>query len=295
MSLSFAEVSQAGARAVADLGDSIVRVEGRRRHGASGIVWAADGLILAANHTVRRDRVVVGLADGSELEAEIVGRDSGTDVALLRIPAQDLKPATWVSEEDVGVGSLVYAVARPGQTVQASLGTLSAVGGPWRSGGGGKVSHFLRLDLVMYPGFSGGAVLGAGGVVGMATSGFTREGGIALGRTTVTPIVESILEHGEVRRGYLGVGLQSVNLPGGLAAELGQEQGLLLNSVESEGPAEKSGLVVGDILVELEGERLQRADDLALVLQNAQPGSSVHARRVRGGQLEEIEVTVGAR
>lgn len=296
MTVDFKAVSEGMAAVVAAAGQSVVRVDARRRHPASGIVWSAEGVIVTANHVVRRDSVRVGLPDGSETEATLAGRDPGIDLAVLRIPQEGLTPADWAAEEALGVGALVLALGRPGQSVQASLGILSAIGGEWRTHGGGQASHFVRPDLVMYPGFSGGPLVGGDGrVIGLATSALTREGGIALTWATVEPAVASLLEHGSVRRGYLGVGVQPVRLPPQLGAELGQETGLLLHSVEPDSPAEEAGLLVGDILVTLDGEAVGSPDDLAVLLRGPRVGQEVPGRIVRGGSAQELTVTIGVR
>lgn len=297
MSTDFATISKAAAAVVAQAGQSVVRVDARRRHPASGIVWSADGLILTAHHVVRRDdEISVGLADGSELPATLVGRDPSTDLALLRVTASGLAAAQWRDEGSLGVGELVLALGRPGQSVQASLGAISALGGAWRSLGGGKVSHYIRPDLVMYPGFSGGPLIdGEGKVIGLATSALTREGGIALSATTAKLVVETLLTHGRMRRGYLGVGVQPAKLPAAVAASLERETGVLFNSIEADSPAAAAGLLVGDILVALDGEAVERPEDLTLLLQGSQVGQTISAQLVRGGSLTEISVTVGER
>lgn len=297
MSTDFATISKSAAAVVAQASQSVVRVDARRRHPASGIVWSADGLILTAHHAVRRDdEIRVGLADGRELPATLVGRDPSTDLALLRVDAAGLTAGEWREEESLGVGELVLALGRPGQNVQASLGVISALGGAWRSVGGGKVSHYIRPDLVMYPGFSGGPLIdGEGKVIGLATSALTREGGIALSAATVQPVVEALLTHGRMRRGYLGVGVQPAKLPAGVAESLERETGVLLNSIEADSPAAAADLLVGDILVALDGEAVERPEDLTLLLQGSQVGQTVAAQIVRGGTLAELSVTVGER
>ncbi len=297
MSTDFATISRAAASVVAQASQSVVRVDARRRHPASGIVWSSDGLILTAHHAVRRDdEIRVGLADGRELPATLVGRDPSTDLALLRVEATGLTAAEWREEGSLGVGELVLALGRPGQNVQASLGVISALGGAWRSMGGGKVSHYIRPDLVMYPGFSGGPLIdGAGNVIGLATSALTREGGIALSAATAKPVVETLLTHGRMRRGYLGVGVQPAKLPAAVVESLERETGVLLNSIEIDSPAAAAGLLVGDILVALDGEAVERPEDLTLLLQGSQVGQTVSAQLVRGGNLTEISVTVGER
>jgi S1-C subfamily serine protease len=297
MATDFKAVSMGIADVVAEAANHVVRVNARRRYPASGIVWSADGLIVTANHVVRHeDEIIVGLPGGDEVKATLVGRDPSTDLALLRAETAGLQPADWVDESDIRVGALVLAVGRPGANVEASLGILSAVGGAWRTGGGGKVSHFIKPDLVMYPGFSGGALVGGdGGVVGLVSSALLRDSGVALPAPTVKPVVETLLAHGHMGRGYLGVGVQVVRLPAPVAEDLGQKTGLLITSIESDSPAEAGDLLVGDILVSFDGEPLRQPDDLSALLMGGRAGQTVNSRIVRGGVLQDRSLAVGQR
>ena len=296
MSTDFKAISDGMVAVVKSAGQSVVQVDARRRYPASGIVWSADGVIVTANHVVRNDSIRVGLPDGSKVEATLVGRDSGIDLAVLRVESDGLTAIEWTPEAELSVGALVLALGRPGQTAQASLGILSAIGGEWRIHGGGQVSHYVRPDLVMYPGYSGGPIVGGDGrIVGLATSALNREGGIALTQATVAPTVASLLKHGSVRQGYLGVGVQTVHLPTSLKKESGQETGVLLNSVEPDSPAESGGLVLGDILVTLDGEAVHSPDDLAVVLRGSRVGKEVLLRIIRGGVVKEVAVEIRVR
>lgn len=296
MSTDFKAISDGMVAVVKSAGQSVVQVDARRRYPASGIVWSADGVIVTANHVVRNDSIRVGLPDGSKVEATLVGRDSGIDLAVLRVESDGLTAIEWTPEAELSVGALVLALGRPGQTAQASLGILSAIGGEWRIHGGGQVSHYVRPDLVMYPGYSGGPIVGGDGrIVGLATSALNREGGIALTQATVAPTVASLLKHGSVRQGYLGVGVQTVHLSTSLRKESGQETGVLLNSVEPDSPAESGGLVLGDILVTLDGEAVHSPDDLAVVLRGSRVGKEVPLRIIRGGVVQEVAVEIRVR
>ena len=296
MSTDFKAISDGMVAVVKSAGQSVVQVDARRRYPASGIVWSADGVIVTANHVVRNDSIRVGLPDGSKVEATLVGRDSGIDLAVLRVESDGLTAIEWTPEAELSVGALVLALGRPGQTAQASLGILSAIGGEWRIHGGGQVSHYVRPDLVMYPGYSGGPIVGGDGrIVGLATSALNREGGIALTQATVAPTVASLLKHGSVRQGYLGVGVQTVHLSTSLRKESGQETGVLLNSVEPDSPAESGGLVLGDILVTLDGEAVHSPDDLAVVLRGSRVGKEVPLQIIRGGVVQEVAVEIRVR
>ena len=296
MSTEFNAVSSGVEAVVVSAGQSVVQVDARRRYPASGIVWSEEGVIVTANHVVRRDSVHVGLPDGRKVDAVLIGRDPSIDLAALRVKENGLAAAKWTPEEDLNLGALVVAVGRPGPRLEVSLGILSAVGGAWRTRGAGQADSFVRADLVMYPGFSGGPIVGADGrIVGMATSSLGREGGIALTKATVGPVVASLLAHGSVRWGYLGVGTQTARLPASVVEELGQETGVLLNSVESDSPAERGGLVVGDILVGLDGEKIDSPEALAIALRGNRAGRETRLQIVRGGAAREVVVELGVR
>jgi len=277
-------------------GPAIVRVEGRRRLPASGIVWSDDGIVVTAHHVVERDdRIGVGLADGNKVDAELVGRDPTTDLAVLRVEGAQPSSAKSAQVDDLSVGHLVLALGRPGRTVQATLGIVSALGTSWRTAAGGTIDRYLQTDVVMYPGFSGGPLVDADGkVLGLNTSAL-RGVSLTIPSLTVDRVVESILSHGRVQRGYLGVGVQPVNLPEALAEELGQETGLIIISVEAGSPAEAGGLTLGDTLLSVHGEPVRRLDDLLSLLSGELVGEEVLIRILRGGESGEQKVTVGER
>lgn len=297
MSSALQSLSDGLAAAVETAGRSVVQVDARRRRPASGIVWSADGLIVTANHVVEtEDEIGVGLPDGRTVSASLVGRDLATDVALLRAAADGLQPAAWVEADALRVGQIVLAVARPGPGVQATLGVVSMVGPAWRTGAGGLVDHLLVTDVVMYPGFSGGALVDVvGRAVGMNDSALMRGASPALPVATLRRTVEALLAHGRVKRGYLGVSTQRVRLPAALQSRLGQETGLLIVTVLPDSPAERYGLFLGDTIVAVAGEPVQRHDDLVSKLSGDRVGQAVPIRVVRGGQVVEVAVVVGER
>lgn len=291
------QVSNGFAAAVEGASPAVVRVDARRRFPASGIVWSGDGVIVASHHTVRRDEgITVGLADGRTVAASLVGRDPSTDLAVLRVQAGDLRPPTWADGATLRVGQLVLALGRPDNAIQASLGVLSALEDGWRTPAGGYVDRYILSDLVMYPGFSGGPLLSAAGeVIGLNTSALLRGASLTVPAATLRRVVEALLAHGRVRRGFLGIGSQPVRLPDALAATLGQETGLLLVSVEPGSPADQAGLLLGDTLVALGDQRIRHMDDLQAALSADRVGQTVTARIVRGGEVQERPVTIGER
>jgi S1-C subfamily serine protease len=297
MSELLASLSDALAGIVESTGQGVVRVEARRRLPASGVVWSPDGVIVTAHHVVRQDDAIgVGLSTGETVTATLVGRDPTTDLAVLRVGATGLIAPEWGAPDDLKVGHLVLALGRPGRTVQATLGIVSALGEGWSTPAGGQVDRYLQTDVVMYPGFSGGPLVGASGrVLGLNTSALLRGISLALPAPTVRRVVETLLSHGRMRRGYLGVGAQVVRLPASVAETCGQETGLLLVSVKPESPAERAGLLLGDAIVGLDNQPVRHMDDLTALLSGDRIGSSVPMRIVRSGQLQELKVVIDER
>lgn len=296
MSSVLASLSDGLAAAVEIAGQSTLRIEARRRMPASGIAWSADGLIVTADHAVEQDEnIVVGLPDGQSVAAALIGRDPTTDLALLRASAA-LQPPAWVEPDTLRVGQLALALGRPGQTVQATLGIISALGEGWRTAAGGAIDRYLQTDVVMYAGFSGGPLVNvAGQVVGLNSSALLRGVSPAIPAPTLRRVVATLLAHGRVRRGYLGVSTQRVRLPASLAEQVGQETGLLVGSVVADSPAERGGLFLGDTIVAVAGEPVRHHDDLLAKLSGDRVGQAVSLRIVRGGQVQQISVTLGER
>lgn len=296
MATALTELSDALATAVENAGKSVVRVKGRRRLGASGIVWRDDGTIVTANHVVKRNEgVTVTLPDGASHKATVVGRDASTDLAVLRVEGERFIPAEH--SEDLKVGHLVLALGRPGQTVQATLGIISALGTEsWRTPMGGEVDRYLQTDVVMYPGFSGGPLINTQGqLLALNSSALVRGVSVAVPVATVSQVVSSLVEHGRIQRGYLGISTQPVRLPSSVAEELGQDSGLLIVGVEADSPADKGGLVLGDAIVDLDGNRVRHHDDLLNLLSGERVGRKTPVRILRGGQLQTVNVTIGER
>jgi S1-C subfamily serine protease len=287
------------ATAVETAGAATVTVNARRRLPATGIVWNADGLVVTANHVVERDDdITIGLPDGRTVPATLVGRDSGSDLALLKIDAGELTAAPR-AEEEVRPGHLVLAVGRPGPSgPMASFGVVSVIGGPWRTQRGATVEGFIRADVAMLPGFSGGPLVDAQGrIIGLNSSHLGRGGGMTIPAAAIDTIVESLQTHGKVRRGFLGIGAQSVNIPAALAKGAGieQEQGLVIVGVEAGGPAERDGLYLGDVIVAVNGKPVSTVEGLQDSLSGDLVGTKAEITILRGGARQTVAVTVGER
>jgi S1-C subfamily serine protease len=289
--------SQALAEAVDKAGHGVVQIKARRRLPASGIVWSSEGVLITANHVVERDdRIEVQLADGKKIKAELAGRDATTDVAVLRLKAKGLTPLEWADLDGLSVGHLVLGLGRPRGDVMASLGIVSKLADGLQTRAGGRVEPALQTDLVMYPGFSGGALIDASGrLLGMNTSAFLRGASMAIPTRTLDRVAESLLEHGRVRRAYLGIGAQPVRLPEDMAQAAGQETGLLAVSVEPGSPADQGGLLLGDALFGLDGEKVAKLEELLSLLSDQRVGKKVPVSIVRAGKQVELTVTLGER
>lgn len=297
MTNAFLDLSNALTAMTVTAGSSIVRVEGRRRLPASGIIWSADGLIITANHVVTRDdNIRVGLPEGQTVPATLVGRDPSTDTAVLRVAAANLTPLEEANKQEIVVGGLVLALGRPGQNVQATLGVVSALGGSWRTSMGGQLDCYLQTDVLMYPGFSGGALVeGNGRLLGLNSSALMGGVSLAIPTATLHRVVETLTVHGRMRRGYLGVSTQQVKLPQALREELGQKTGLLIVSSETDSPAGQAGLGLGDTIVRLDGEEVRDHEDLLTLLSSDRVGRATPIQVIRGGQIVEVSVTIGER
>jgi S1-C subfamily serine protease len=273
---------------------AIVTVHARRRLPSTGIHWRP-GVIVTADHTVRAEEdITVTTPDGRALPAVLAGRDPGTDLAVLTV--KDAGSATAAVGDDTAlkVGHLVLAL---GYGPRASWGVISAVGPRWRSWRGGEIERLVRLDLTLYPGFSGGPLVDAAGrVVGLNTSGLARDARLAVPATTVTRVADELLRTGHVSRGYLGLGMQPVRLPEPLRGQLGltRETGLMVVTVEPDGPAARAGVLLGDVLVALDGAPVGDLDDVQAQLGSDRIGIAIPAVLVRAGARTELSIIVGA-
>jgi S1-C subfamily serine protease len=291
-------LSKTLADAAEKAGASTVLVHGRRRMPSSGIAYA-DDLVLTADHTIEHEGdISVMLPDGTELEAEIAGRDPSTDLALLRL-SQKGAAATDVLKQEVRVGELVLALGRPSsQGIEASLGVVSAINGPVRTRRGGMIEKFIRTDAIPLPGFSGGPLVnGDGLVIGINTSGLSHGMLLTLPVSLAWKVAKNLAEHGSIKRGYLGISSQTVEIPKSSTDLLDRSQktGLLVSHIEGDSPAADSDLLVGDIIVGINTTPVEDHDALAGLLVGDVVGTPVTVEILRGGKLSAVSVTVGER
>ncbi len=267
---------------------SVVAIYGGGRVPSSGVHWKP-GVIVTAEHSLRRDEdLKLGLHDGRVVTAEFAGRDPGSDLAVLKFDAGALPVIATGGESRTG--DIVVAVGRHREIgACAALGIVSVIGPGWNTWRGGRVDQFVRLDVSLYPGSSGAAVVNTRGeAVGIATSVLSRIAPVAIPRVTVDRVTNDLLKRGRVARGYLGVGLQPVPLP----EELGSA-GMIVLSVEKDSPASKAGLVVGDIFVSLNSRPVKDTREVQGLLASENIGKTFPASIVRGGKRSDISITIG--
>jgi len=299
MSSALQSLSDDLAAAVEAASRSVVAVHARRRIPSSGVVWR-EGIVVTAHHTVQReDGITVSLDDGTAVGATLVGRDPSTDLAVLRLePGAGTVAQHPADGEEIRVGQLVLALGRPGAAVTAAMGVVSATGGEWRTWHGGRIDRFVRLDLAIYDGFSGGPLVDAQGrVLGINSSGLARAAAMTIPARTVERVATQLLETGHVRRGFMGVGVQPVRLPAGTvrAHALGRDVGLMVISVEEGAPAHAAGVSLGDIIVAFDGTAVSDPSELLGALSGERVGKPVSLRILRGGAPQDVTVTVGER
>jgi S1-C subfamily serine protease len=275
----------------------VVAVNARHRMPSSGVHWQ-QGVVVTADHTVKRDEeITVTLPDNRTVSATLVGRDSSTDLALLKLSVE-LPTAEICDVSSLKVGHIVLALGRSGDGISASYGVISALGGGWRTWSGGQIDQFVRPDLRLYPGFSGGPLVDISGrVIGINTSGLTRRMDVVIPTSTINRVVDQLLATGRVARGYLGVGMQPVRLPDTLKSKLNLAAlgGVIVVNVELDGPAEKAGVLIGDVLIALDSTPVSDTGDVLAMLKSERVGKTISAQIIRGGTLIELAIAVGER
>lgn len=282
----------AGAAERADRG--LVHVAGPCRGGASGSVFSSEGVIVTTARALRgRQRVEVVRGDES-FEARLVGLDAATDLAVLSADAP-LEGAPGFADVPLRLGMLALIASRPGRAVRVRLGVVSQVGEGWHTPLGGRVESYVALDATPEPGFSGGLAFDVEGrALGVTSAGLLRGAPLVIEKRTLDRVVGSLLTHGRVKRGYLGVGTQAVRLPEELAQRRAQRWGLLVASVQPNSAAERAGLMLGDVLLGFGAHLLVGAGALQAALEDAEDQTTALALW-RAGQEMSVDVTPGAR
>jgi len=293
------QVSKEISEKVATAGESIVAVDGRSGHTSSGIVWRPD-YILTASHTVRGEGAVEVLpSSGKSVGARLVGRAHSADLALLKTEKPlETKSADFGDTASLAVGTIVVAIGRTRRgNLVASSGLLSGLMGEWRAGRA-RIDQFIRPDLTLYPGFSGGALIDSSGkILGMTTSGLLHRRPLAIPASTLSRVGEELITKGHPVSPYVGLVMQPVGIPEKIQKSSGvaASTGLLILHVEGTSPADAGGVLLGDILVSLDGQSFEAVEDLHDVLLRRGINQKVSAVVIRGGQKLELTLTIGER
>ena len=292
------QLLQSFSNAVTELADfvspSVVNVNAGRR-GGTGMVWSPDGLVVTANHVLgHSDAPVVTLADGRELVAKVVGRDPYTDVALLKVDAHGLKPVKMGSAEGLKVGQFVLAAASAsGRKVSATSGIITSHRRSMRGFWGVMVEDAVISDAKLNPGYSGGPLVdAAGNMLGMNVAYFAGRG-VAVSVNTLQQTIGILSKDGRVKKGFLGVVVEPIELPRDLALDSpeGQEVGLLVRSVEPATPAKSAGVTIGDIILKLGDIQVADEYDLHRALTGEIVGKAVNLRVLRAEKVTDLMIT----
>jgi S1-C subfamily serine protease len=284
------------ADAVERVRPALVLVNGRQRQPASGIVFAPDHVLTADHVLDREEDLTIETDDGRSLPAQLAGRDPVSDLALLKVAGLALEPAT-PTNAPTRVGQIVLAVGRPSSNgPMASLGIVSAVGGPLRTSRGALLDQFIQIDATPYPGFSGGPLLDpTGAVIGILTTGLINGVPLVVPAAAAWRTAETLAQQGHIKRGYLGVSSQPVELPEAQRPAGAQTSGLLIVRVEPDSPAARAGLLLGDVLISIDGRPVADTDDLQAHLSGDRVGATVPVEVIRGGAPHTLSLTIGQR
>jgi serine protease DegQ len=299
MASQLVELSNALASATEQAAATVVAVHSEPRGSASGVVWRP-GVIVTSEHALRRDEDIrVTLTDGGVAQATLVGRDPSTDLAVLKCAEATTAIADAGDPTSLKPGSLILAVGRTRASGPvAAFGVVSLVANERKTWPGVSLSPYVRLDVSIQPTAVGGAVVdSAGKIFGVITPRFGRFGSTLTPAATVNNVVDTLLEKGRIPRGYLGVGLQPVRLPEALRQTLKREErsAVIVLEIEPNSPANRAGLMIGDIIVSLAGYAVSRLEDIHSSLHGSAIGKPCAIGFVRGGALQESEITIAER
>ena len=296
---TIAQLSDQLADAVERTARAVVSVHARPRMPSTGVHWR-DGIVVTTDATVKREQdITVTLPDGRRVPAQLAGRDPGTDLAVLRIESGALPVAVLGDPSTLKPGHLVLALGRTGDGgPRAAFGAMSATGGKWRCWKGGELDLWLQADVTLYPGFGGGPLVSPDArVLGINSGGLSRPLTTTIPVSTVNRVLEHLLARGYVARGWLGAAMQPVRFSDAARARIGIEQaaGLVILSVEPDAPAALAGLMLGDVILTIDGQALEHPDQVLEILAGDVVGKTLALKYVRGGKLEHADLLVGER
>lgn len=283
------------ADAVASVAPSVVQVHGRRRP-VSGVAYANNIVVTTARAIGREDGIVVNTAEGKSAAAELVGWDPASGLAVLKVEGLGL-PAADVSDTTPRVGQIALGVARSwSNALTASAGIVAVIGGPLRTGRGRSLEQVIRITAPMHDGFSGGAVIDASGrLIGIGTAAQIRGLGVVIPAAVAWKTAAQVLAHGAPKSGFLGISGQPVRIPEGQRGDSGRDRGLLIIGVTADGPAAAGGVLLGDIILEVDQHPIGSTDDVIELLNGDRVGRAVPLRVIRGGAIQHLTVTIAER
>jgi S1-C subfamily serine protease len=292
-------LSQDLARVVERVSTAVVAINAGRHSSSSGVCWR-DGVIVTAAHTLRRtEDISVILPSGEAITATLAGADPSTDLAVLKIASADISAPPFGDTSQLKVGHVVLAVGRGAQRgLNATLGIVGVLSGAWRTWQGGLIDQFIGLDLDLHPGAAGGPLADSNGnILGINTLALSRGIALTIPASTVNRVVGKLLEKGHIGRGYLGLGMRPIELPEDLKPTLHRsvDSGLIVVSVEPDGPGGKAGVLFGDVIVAVGGAAVGNLRDLQAFLEPESVGTTIPVSIIRGGKPVEVKVTIGER
>jgi S1-C subfamily serine protease len=286
--------SDAMVQLVAAAQASVIAVKAGAYRTVSGVVIDANHIAVPEHALRRKDDIPLVTADGQKAAAKILGRDPGIDLAILWTDKLPLIPLA--AAENLKAGMLAAVIGMTADVgASVSLGILGAVGAARRTWRGGTLDHFVRLDVNLYPSQNGAAVInGDGQLVGMATPALSRHSTMAIPVSTIARTVSELQKEGRIRQGWLGVGVQPVQIPMHLREKLAgaPEFGLILLNAVADSPAAEAGLQIGDILITLDGKSVSDVEELQALLRGPLVGKQVPVLALRGGEPMHLTITI---
>jgi S1-C subfamily serine protease len=290
------------AETIEAVADSIVTVHGGGRSTSSGVVWRP-GVIVTVRQGLRRSDSLQIAYGGDPVQATVgatlVGADAGTDLAVLRVDAGAAKPVETIGAQPARVGEVVLAVGRSALgDISASSGIIARLGGGWRTWRGGQIDSLIRPDVQLYVGQSGSALVNEGRrVLGINSTALARNAVITIPAATIDRVVDAILERGHVPRPYLGAAMQAVPVPETLRAHFGEgvDEALLVLHVEANAPAAAAGILVGDLVLSVDGKLVHNVHGVQRQLSSLKVGDPVAVVVIRGGVKIDLKVILADR
>ncbi len=302
MNTTLETLSQDFSNIIASTNRSVVSIRGKRSAG-TGIHWKQGIIVTSCEALHQDDSLKIGLPDGQIMDAEVLGSDPTTDVALLSLPEAVALPVAVLGDaQTLALGQLVSTVgysASRGRCVNqfASLGMVSQVGEAWRSQRGGQIDRYIVVSLDLYRGSAGCPLINAGGqTVGFNTFGPRRKV-LTIPASTINAAVEQLQQRGKISRGYLGLGMQAIPLPQNVQAQhdIDQQVGIMVVSVEPSSAADGAGMALGDVMIAFDDEALESLRQVQALLGPQSVGRSLEIKLLRGGELRTMTVVVGDR